>query len=113
VARCIYARSNADFPESFRNNFNRPERLSDHDAPMVYFTLNVAPHSVTIERLAEGSFRLQWLGEPNQTNRVETSQDLNDWTTVGTVVTDGSGAASFTNTNTGATSHGFFRIAAP
>jgi len=113
VARCIYARSNADFPESFRNNFNRPERLSDHDAPIVYFTLNVAPHSVTIERLAEGSFRLQWLGEPNQTNRVETSQDQNDWTTVGTVVTDGSGAASFTNTNTGATSHGFFRIAAP
>ena len=32
VARC-----NADFPESFRNDANRPERMSDHDMPIAYF----------------------------------------------------------------------------
>ncbi len=34
-----YARNNADFPESYRNDANRPERLSDHDIPVAYFTL--------------------------------------------------------------------------
>jgi uncharacterized repeat protein (TIGR01451 family) len=32
-----YARSNADFPESFRNDPTRPERLSDHDMLVAYF----------------------------------------------------------------------------
>jgi hypothetical protein len=39
VRRTHYARNNADFPESFRNNPNRPERISDHDMPVVYFSL--------------------------------------------------------------------------
>nr|MDQ3374300.1 nuclease [Acidobacteriota bacterium] len=34
-----YARLNADFPEIFRNDPNRPERISDHDAPVAYFSL--------------------------------------------------------------------------
>lgn len=46
-ARFAYARVDADFPESYRNDPNRPERLSDHDAPVAYFTLerigNAAP----------------------------------------------------------------------
>jgi hypothetical protein len=33
-----YGRSDADFPESFRNDPTRPERLSDHDAPVAYFS---------------------------------------------------------------------------
>lgn len=37
-SKLIYARSNADFPEVFRNDPNRPERLSDHDMPVAYFT---------------------------------------------------------------------------
>lgn len=39
-----YARSNADFPEgpTYRNDFTRPERLSDHDMPIVYVTLPAA-----------------------------------------------------------------------
>lgn len=37
VSRFSYARSNADFPESWRNDSRRPERLSDHDAPVAYF----------------------------------------------------------------------------
>jgi uncharacterized protein len=34
-----YARMNADFPESYRNDENRPHRFSDHDAPVAYFNL--------------------------------------------------------------------------
>src|ERR1041384_1364175 len=33
-----YARNDADFPESFRSDPNRPERLSDHDMAVAYFT---------------------------------------------------------------------------
>ena len=33
-----YARNDADFPESFRNDPNRPERISDHDMPVAYFS---------------------------------------------------------------------------
>lgn len=36
-SRIHYARSNGDFPEIFRSDANRPERLSDHDMPVAYF----------------------------------------------------------------------------
>ena len=42
-SRIAYARSNTDFPESFRNDATRPERLSDHDAVVAYFRLPGAP----------------------------------------------------------------------
>lgn len=32
-----YARVDADFPETFRNDPTRPERISDHDAAVAYF----------------------------------------------------------------------------
>jgi predicted extracellular nuclease len=32
-----YARDNADFPESYRNDPSRPERYSDHDIAVAYF----------------------------------------------------------------------------
>jgi predicted extracellular nuclease len=33
-----YARNDTDFPESFRNDPTRPERISDHDVPVAYFS---------------------------------------------------------------------------
>jgi hypothetical protein len=33
------ARLDSDFPDSLRNDPNRPERISDHDAPVAYFRL--------------------------------------------------------------------------
>ncbi len=39
LTRFAYARNDADFPEVFRNDPNRPERISDHDMPVAYFTL--------------------------------------------------------------------------
>jgi hypothetical protein len=43
VSQMVYARNNADFPESMRGDPSRPERLSDHDMPVAYFTLPGAP----------------------------------------------------------------------
>jgi predicted extracellular nuclease len=43
VRLTTYTRNNADFPEgpTYRNDFTRPERYSDHDAPAVYIKLPV------------------------------------------------------------------------
>jgi hypothetical protein len=42
-----YSRSNADFPDSLRGDATRPERLSDHDAPVAYFRFPSADLAVT------------------------------------------------------------------
>ena len=42
-SRFHYARNDADFPEVYRNDTNRPERLSDHDMPVAYFAFPGAP----------------------------------------------------------------------
>ena len=39
LSRFAIARNDADFPEVFRNDPNRSERISDHDMPVAYFTL--------------------------------------------------------------------------
>jgi uncharacterized repeat protein (TIGR01451 family) len=41
-----YARNNADFPEVFRNDATRPERISDHDMPVAYFSFPTADLSI-------------------------------------------------------------------
>ncbi|HEX4133857.1 MAG TPA: hypothetical protein VHY84_04475 [Bryobacteraceae bacterium] len=43
LSRFEPARVNADFPESYRGDFTRPERVSDHDWVVGYFTLPAAP----------------------------------------------------------------------
>jgi hypothetical protein len=42
-----YGRMDADFPEIYRNDPNRPERLSDHDPLVAYFSLNSPPVCAT------------------------------------------------------------------
>ena len=37
--RVEYGRMDADFPESYRGDFGRPERLSDHDPIVAYFNV--------------------------------------------------------------------------
>jgi len=39
-----YARLNADFPAVYANDASRPERLSDHDVPIVYLSLDEIPN---------------------------------------------------------------------
>lgn len=43
-----FARVSSDFPESYRNDPARPERLSDHDAPVAYLRGLVADLSIGI-----------------------------------------------------------------
>ncbi len=43
LSRFAIARNDADFPEVYRNDANRPERISDHDMPVAYFRLS-EPH---------------------------------------------------------------------
>lgn len=38
-----YARVDADFPLVWADDFNRPERLSDHDAPVVFMSMDPLP----------------------------------------------------------------------
>ncbi len=42
-----YARLDADFPEIYRNDPNRPERISDHDAAVAYISLAAATANLT------------------------------------------------------------------
>lgn len=43
VLKFGYARVDADFPLVYSNDPNRPERISDHDAPVVYLSLDTPP----------------------------------------------------------------------
>src|SRR5262249_34929599 len=56
LTRFAIARNDADFPEVFRNDPNRSERISDHDMPVAYFSLPEAtppvlhlPADMTVE----------------------------------------------------------------
>jgi predicted extracellular nuclease len=40
VLKFGFARVDADFPEIWSNDPNRPERVSDHDAPVVFLSLD-------------------------------------------------------------------------
>ena len=51
-SRLAFARVDADFPEAFRGDFNRPERVSDHDAPVAFFAFPGAP-SLALNGAAE------------------------------------------------------------
>jgi hypothetical protein len=43
-----YARNNADFPEAFRGDMTRSERVSDHDMPVAYFSSPKADTTTTV-----------------------------------------------------------------
>jgi hypothetical protein len=60
-SRYAVARNDADFPEVFRSDPNRPERISDHDMPVAYFILPEAtppvlhlPADFTVEATGPG-----------------------------------------------------------
>jgi predicted extracellular nuclease len=46
----FYARNNADFPESYRSDADRPERFSDHDIPVAYFQLPVIITNASLDQ---------------------------------------------------------------
>ncbi len=112
IVRYAYARNNVDFPESLRSNFNRPERISDHDAPVAWFTLSIAPRILGLS-VSDSGVELRWRAEPWQTNRVEASTDLNEWIPLDTVVCDENGEAVFREPGASSAKHRFYRVSVP
>ena len=55
VSRVEYAHSNADFPESLRNDPSRPERVSDHDMPVAYFKFQAGLADLSVSAIATPS----------------------------------------------------------
>ncbi len=57
IRQVAYGRVNADFPEAYRNDPARPERVSDHDPAIAYVTLPpyVPPTDVTAQTGTVGS----------------------------------------------------------
>jgi uncharacterized protein len=94
VQRFLYARANADFPESSRNDPGIPERTSDHDGAMMYLTLNVLPRVLHVQR-SQGEVVLECEGASEQDYRIERSEDLQPWTEIGSAAADGAGRFSF------------------
>jgi predicted extracellular nuclease len=113
MVRYTYARLGSDFPESFRSNFNRPERLSDHDAAVVWFELVKQPRFTSMRLLESGELELSWEAEPLQSVRLEASRDLVGWTTLDTGTADDSGRGIFTVTNLPTSVSRFHRLASP
>ena len=48
-SRVAYARNNGDFPQIYYSDFNRSERISDHDMAVAYFSLAGSNSSQSIE----------------------------------------------------------------
>jgi hypothetical protein len=46
--RLVYAHMNSDFPLVYLNDATRPERVSDHDPAVAYFTIPPAPAAITL-----------------------------------------------------------------
>ena len=112
VTRHGYARSNVDFPESFRSNFNRPERLSDHDAAVAWFALTIQPRleSISFEGV---NVVLRGVAEPVESFGVEASSDLATWAEVGTMTIDAMGAGVFLTPVDASSGKRFYRLAVP
>lgn len=55
VSRFAVARNDADFPRSYYADPNRPERLTDHDIPIAYFTLPEAAPAGAVDVTANVS----------------------------------------------------------
>jgi predicted extracellular nuclease len=99
--RFAFARNNADFPEvpanAFASNASRPERNSDHDMPVAYFSLAGAVTQPGTVLISEFRFN-----GPNGTadefielyNNSDTAVNLSGWTIVAPAGTGGGGVIS-------------------
>ena len=113
VKRFAFARCGADFPESWRSNTNRAERLSDHDAPIVYLALGFPPRVTRIERTTPDHVEVEWIGEPAVETLVEASVDLEQWSQVGRRTNDTFGAGSYVDETAFGEERRFYRIRQP
>lgn len=113
VTHFQYARSNADFPESYRSNFNRPERVSDHDVPVAFIKMFLPPLFTEIRWLSSGRAELSLQGEAGQTVGIDASVDLKNWEPAGNVALDGAGSGAFIDGNAPPGLQRFYRASVP
>jgi predicted extracellular nuclease len=111
-ASAQFARTDADFPESLRNDATRPERVSDHDPVVATFNLPAASSQTTVVSSANPSGFGQAVtftatvvsgGSPATQGTVT----FHEGTTVlaGPLALDASGQASFTTSGLGVGTH--------
>ena len=112
VTRHGYVRGNTDFPESFRSNFNRPERLSDHDAAVAWFSTSLAQRLLGVTLRADGMVELRLMAEALRHVRIEASVDLQQWGDIGGVTVDDCGRGTFEHSRDGEASARFYRVVA-
>lgn len=112
VTRHGYARGNVDSPESVRGDFNRPERLSDHDAAVAWLALELPPAVLSVA-VVEGRIELRIQAEPQRLLRVESSLDLVTWENAGEVNTAAEGGGFFSVPLSEGVAGRFFRVAIP
>jgi predicted extracellular nuclease len=86
--RFTYARNGADYPETFRNDPNRPERISDHDMEVAYFHLNRVPSVNEAQTFTLGAGQVNVVG--TTTGSDPDGDTLTNWQ-----ITGGDGAAYF------------------
>jgi hypothetical protein len=93
VSRFVYARFNADFPESVRNDATRPERNSDHDAPVAYFNLPGAP-MLTLN--GPQTMTVEAMSTFTDPGAVAVDDELGTWTVYGVGTVDTTTVGSYT-----------------
>lgn len=69
--RFAYSRNNADFSESYAADASRPERLSDHDAPVAYFLF---PADNDDDGVPDAEDNCPAVGNPDQANTDDDAQ---------------------------------------
>lgn len=104
ITRFAYARVDADFPETYRNDATRPERISDHDPGVAYVAVPVDndPPVVTVTGVADGATYLLGLAPAAACT---TTDSLSGVATPATLTTSGGtadGVGQFTATCSGA-----------
>lgn len=92
--RLEYAHMDADFPLIYLNDATRPERVSDHDPAVAYFTVPSAAASLSATSLAFGS---QILSTTSPSKSVTLTNTGNDVLTISPATLAGAGFAFSTS----------------
>jgi predicted extracellular nuclease len=98
VNQFLYARNNADFPESFRNDANSPRRISDHDPAMVYLLLGKLAEITSIQWNST-AVTIEAEAAPARSYDLQRSTDLRVWEKIESATADQTGRFSFTDFN--------------
>ncbi len=104
ITRFAYGRVDADFPESYRGDGTRPERVSDHDPGVAYFAVPVdnVPPVVTVTGVTEGATYLLGLVPAAGCSTTDALSGVGTDATLTITGGDANGVGRFTATCSGA-----------